>query len=509
MSRGFLVIGDGRKKPAHRIQTRSTGILQRILRRLGVGSESSDNPDHLVGNALWIVLATFTQGTLGFVFWLLCAHLYSTSEIGVGTTLITATYMISFFALLGFNNSFVRFLPTSTDRSGEINSGVLIVFLTATALASVYVGLLPVVAPRLDFVDSSVFYFVAFVILNAFAAVNLVTDAVFIACRSAKFNFVIDGLLMGSTKLIVPGLLIAVGAFGIFLSYGIAACAGATVSLVLMVRYLNYRPAFQIRPSAVRKVMAFSAANYLANIFDLLPVLVLPLMIIDRLGTANAGYYFIAFQIANLLFAVGYAVSQSLNAEGSYGDQALSTLVRRIGLLAAFTILPAAAVVALGSKLILGVFGGSYSHHAQGALIFFALAAPLVVVLGINTALLRITKQTLGLVLGNLTYAVVIIGLAFLWVDRGITWIGLAWLLGTVAACVVSGVFLWIGRSRLKAAEGGPPATDADDMSAPSVESRSGQDDEGLATRRDAHAYQRVPHVVMRWFVPSAIGGGR
>ncbi len=406
--------------------------------------------DHLVGNALWIVITTFTQGALGFIFWILCAHLYSTSEIGIGTTLITATYMISFFSLLGFNNSFVRFLPTSKDRSAEVNSGVLIVFVMATALACIYVALLPVVAPRLDFVSSSVIYFVAFAILNAFAAVNLVTDAVFIALRSAKYNFVVDGLLVGGTKLIVPALVVGVGAFGIFLSYGVAAFAGVILSLILMVRYLSYRPSIQIRVSAVRKVMAFSAANYLANVFDLLPVLVLPLLIVDRIGTASAGYYFIAFQIANLLFAVGYAVSQSLNAEGSYGDQALSALVRRIGTLAAVTVIPAAAIVAFGSKLILGVFGASYSVHARGALIFFAIAAPLVVALGINTALLRITKQTLGLVLANLTYAVVIIGLAFAWVDRGITWVGMAWLLGTLSACVVSGIFLWFGRSRLR-----------------------------------------------------------
>lgn len=424
--------------------------------------------DHLVGNALWIVVTTLTQGALGFIFWILCAHLYSTSQIGIGTTLITATYMISFFALLGFNNSFVRFLPTSKDRSAEINSGVLIVFLMATALASIYVVLLPVVAPRLDFVSSSVFDLVAFALLNAFAAVNLVTDAVFIALRSARFNFVVDGLLVGGTKLIVPALFVGVGAFGIFLSYGVAAFAGVVLSLILMVKYLSYRPAIQIRPSAVKKVMAFSAANYLANVFDLLPVLVLPLLIVDRIGTANAGYYFIAFQIANLLFAIGYAVSQSLNAEGSYGEQALSTLVRKIALLAAGTVIPAAAVVAIGSRLILGVFGASYSRHAQGALIFFAIAAPLVVALGINTALLRITKQTLGLVLANLTYAVVIIGLAFTWVDRGITWVGLAWLLGTCSACVVSGVFLWIGRSRLRSASHDAEFTKAGRSGSPS-----------------------------------------
>ncbi len=485
------------------------GIRHRLLDRLGLGGDPRRQPDHLVGNALWIVLATFTQGTLGFIFWLLCAHLYSTSDIGIGTTLITATYMISFFALLGFNNSFVRFLPTSKDRSADINSGVLIVFLTATALASIYVGLLPVVAPRLDFVSSSAFYFVAFAILNAFAAVNLVTDAVFIALRSAKFNFIIDGLLMGGTKLIMPALLVGIGAFGIFLSYGMAACAGAIVSLLLMVKYLRYRPAIQIRPAAVRKVMKFSAANYVANVFDLLPVLILPLMIIDRIGTANAGYYFIAFQIANLLFAVGYAVSQSLNAEGSYGDQALSTLVRRIGTLAAVTIIPAAAAVAIGSKLILGVFGASYSRHAQGALIFFAIAAPLVVALGINTALLGITKQTMGLVLANLTYAVVIIGLAFVWVDRGITWVGLAWLLGTFSACAVSGVFLWIGRDRLRAVGRTQQVIDVDGSESPSAVSGSTRENEGLSSLRDLHYGRTLELALFGRFVPRAIGDRR
>jgi O-antigen/teichoic acid export membrane protein len=482
------------------------GDRRHPLSPLGFGANGRRPVDHLVGNALWIVLTTFTQGALGFIFWVLCAHLYSTSDIGIGTTMITATYMISFFALLGFNNSFVRFLPTSKDRSTDINSGVLIVFLMAMALAAIYVGLLPVVAPRLDFVNSSAFYFIAFVILNAFAAVNLVTDAVFIAFRSAKYNFVVDGLLVGSTKLIVPALVVGLGAFGIFFSYGIAAFGGVMLSLFLMVRYLSYRPSVQIRPSAVRKVLAFSAANYLANVFDLLPVLVLPLLIVDRIGTASAGYYFIAFQIANLLFAVGYAVSQSLNAEGSYGDQELSALVRRISVLAAVTVVPAAAAVAIGSRLILGVFGASYSRHAQGALIFFALAAPLVVALGINTALMRITKQTLGLVLANLTYAIVIIGLAVLWVHRGITWVGLAWLLGTLAACVVSGVFLWFGRSRLRTVEQAPRATDGEGAESPAATSGVSRNQETLASRQAPRPFGMLQLGLFGWSVPTAGG---
>ena len=80
--------------------------------------------DHLLYNSFYLALTTATMGVLGFLFWLLNARLFSASEIGKATLLISATSLISYLSLLGFNNTFIRFLPTAEDPAGHINTGL-------------------------------------------------------------------------------------------------------------------------------------------------------------------------------------------------------------------------------------------------------------------------------------------------------------------------------------------------------------------------------------------------
>ena len=45
--------------------------------------------DHLVRNSLFTMLAAGSMGGFGFLFWLVCAHLFTSAQIGVATTLIS------------------------------------------------------------------------------------------------------------------------------------------------------------------------------------------------------------------------------------------------------------------------------------------------------------------------------------------------------------------------------------------------------------------------------------
>ena len=64
--------------------------------------------DHLVQNSFFIMLSTATMGGLGFLFWVLNAHLFNPAQIGIATTLISAAALISYLSLLGFNSTFIR-----------------------------------------------------------------------------------------------------------------------------------------------------------------------------------------------------------------------------------------------------------------------------------------------------------------------------------------------------------------------------------------------------------------
>jgi len=403
--------------------------------------------DPLMANSAYIMLSTASMGVLGFLFWILNARLFSATQIGLATALISATSMISYLSLLGLNSTFVRVLPTSDDRDAEISTGLLFVAGGAVVVSIAYVAALPLLAPELAFVQSAP-YAVSFVILTVASAINLVTDSIFIAYRSAKYNLLVDGVIQGSTKLALPLALVGLGAYGIFTASGLAAVLAVGFSVLFLVKNFGYRPRVALSRAAIRRVWSYSAANYFANVLNIVPILFLPLIVIDQRGAADAAYFFVAFQIANLLNSVSYAVSQSLFAEGSYGETPIGALALRSGLWQAVVMLPAAAALCVLAPVVLSLFGGGYRAHGVAALVVFAASAPGVAFNTWTTSLLRLTGQLKALIWSNLAYFVLICGLAVWWADLGLGWIAAAWLIGNLVSGVVGGIALLVGAAR-------------------------------------------------------------
>jgi O-antigen/teichoic acid export membrane protein len=411
--------------------------------------------DMLFQNSVYLMLSTLVQAGFGFVFWLLNARLFAPEQIGLASALISASTFIAYFSLLGFNSTFIRFLPTSKERNANINTGLVLVLGTSALMAGAYVLLVPGLAPKLNFVNHNLLLAVAFVVLSAFAATNLLTDSVFIAYRSSRYNLLVY-TVQSFVKLVLPVALVAAGAFGIFAATGIAAGVALALSLYFMAKRFDYQPEAEVNSGVVKKVWQFSSGSYVANMLNILPTLVLPLIIVDKLGPAQAGYFYLAFMLANLLYAVSYSVSQALFAEGSYGEVAFKRLLARgAGLLAAIMV-PVGVVMAVAGPYVLSIFGKSYSADASQVLVVLALAAPAVAAYVLGCVLLRITKQIVALVMVNLVYAVSVCGLALAWSGRGLTWVAGAWLAGNMITA-----FLSFALVRYRGAESREPAVAA------------------------------------------------
>ncbi len=122
--------------------------------------------DTLLSNSLYLMLDTAAMAVLGFVVWLLAARLYHPSDVGVGTTLISASGLLGLASLLGLNNSLVRYLPTSARRDSHVNTALLLVLGASVTLACGYVLLLPWIAPELAFLHDSPLLFVGFALFH-------------------------------------------------------------------------------------------------------------------------------------------------------------------------------------------------------------------------------------------------------------------------------------------------------------------------------------------------------
>lgn len=402
--------------------------------------------DLLVRNSFFITLSNASMGALGFLFWILAAHLFTPAQVGLATTLVSAAIVVGYTSLLGFNTTFVRYLPTSDRPDDEINTGLILVFLGALVVGGLYFSIVPTFVPQLGFLHASPAKTAAVVVFIAFGAVNLVTDSVFIAYRAAHYNVLVDGVIQGAVRLGLPVVLVGLGAFGLFSAFGLAAVAAVTSSLVLMKLRFSYRPRLRVSTAVIRKVLRFGAANYLANLLTMIPVLVLPLLVVRARGASAAGYFYLAMAVANLLFTASLAVGQSLLAEGSQSGAQLRHLVVRSGRLQLYTIIPAGLVILAASHWILAVFGPGYAAHASTTLAVLALSTPAVVLNYWTSALLRIRHQLGALIWSNVVLAVGTCGLAVAWAQRGTVAVALAWLIGNLVSGLYGGAALLLRR---------------------------------------------------------------
>src|SRR4051812_48519992 len=112
----------------------------------------------LLRNSFYITLSTLTMAIFGFVFWLIVAHFYTAKEVGIAATLISSMNFIAYTSLLGFNTSFIRFLPKAKNRNARINTGLVIVALGSLLLSSLYVIFIPSSSPRLLLLHQNLFY---------------------------------------------------------------------------------------------------------------------------------------------------------------------------------------------------------------------------------------------------------------------------------------------------------------------------------------------------------------
>lgn len=404
--------------------------------------------DTLFRNSIYLMLTTGSMGALGFFFWLICAHIFTPDQIGIGTALISTMGLISTVSMLGFGSTFIRTLPNSSDRNNQINTGSILVICTSAIMALAYVFVVSYISPQLGILHQNFWYAAGFIITVTLSSVNTLTDSIFIAYRSAQYTLITDGFITSGVKLLLPLVFIGLGAYGVFAAASFAASIGMIASILFLIWRFGYRPQPKISITALKNVFHYSFTNYVADLFNMVPTLLLPIIVLNSLGAAPTGYFFLAFMVVNLIYAVPSSISGSLFAEGSYGVTALRTLLKRSALLVAEIMIPAAILFAAIGPFILRFFGKEYSAGGTSVIIILALAAPAVACFDIGASLLRIKKQVYSLVIVNIFYAAMVCTCALLWAHRGLGWVAVAWLAGNLIAAAMSFLFVFQGHQR-------------------------------------------------------------
>lgn len=397
--------------------------------------------DPLFRNSIFLMLSTAVMSGLGFFFWLLNARLFSTEQIGIATTLISIMSLIATISLFGFNTVYVRYLTSSKDPNRELNSGLTIVGLVSGVFSASFVILTPWISPHLVFLRENLFFGGTFVLFMIVAALNMITDAVFIAHRRTHYNLVVN-TVMSVIKLLLPPFFLVLGAYGIFMAAAFGALVDLLLSFYFIVRHFGYRLQLAIDFTVVRQTFKFFMSNYISGLLSILPTLVLPILVLNRLGANAAAYYYIDLMVANLLFVIPFATSQSLFAEGSFDEKRLVAHAKQAVKINLLLLAPASLVLFLAGRFILMIYGDSYAEEGTRLLQILIVSGIFVTADYIYAAVFKVTGAKSSIVAMAAIGAGSIIGLSWLLVGYGLAGIGVAWLLGnTISAIFAAGSY--------------------------------------------------------------------
>ncbi len=369
-----------------------TGFLGDMVSRLRGAFRTN-----LFRNSFFLLLRSSLSYFLGFLFWLVVARTYLPKDVGVAAALLSLVLLLARAAALGLPLGILRFLPAETNKPALINAAF-----TASGLAAIGIGVaffagLDLWAPAVASVRGDTLLVAGLFFSLVFFAMDGILDNAFVAARRADYGLVRTTIFYG-LRLPLAVALMAFGLLGIVTTWALSLVVSVIAAGLLLPRFFpGYRPRPALRPLRHKGLLGFSLWSYGTGVVAGAASSLLPLLVINRLGSGvgeeASAHFYAAFAIASLLYNVPHSFSTSLLVEGSYEEIDYPAERRRSlrysGPLVALGI---AGAILLG-RPILGLFGESYAANGYETLVLLVLASPIMLVTGIFSADLQVGKR--------------------------------------------------------------------------------------------------------------------
>jgi len=388
-------------------------------------------PQHRDGMAL--VLSSGVSSAIGMMFWVLAARLFDQDTVGVNSAALSAVTLLASASHLNLGNAILRFVPAS-DRRRALVAGCFAVGLGWGAVVGLGFGIganvwAPDLVAAVGHPALIAFYLISVPIWTVF----VLQDSALTAIKRAPLVLV-ENLAFALLKI---ALLVAAAWLGLTFGIAVGTLAATALLVVVVVTYLTRTLRTQaapephtVQPVTARDLAGFVGVDYAGNLAWQAAVFGLPLIVIALTDAGNAAVYGMAWQITYALYLVASGMGKSMVAHSAAGDSVAIERARRgMDRKAIMLVLPGSVVVAIGSYLILSVFGSRYAE--TGALLLALLALSAIPNVVTNSALweARVRRdRAVQFGLPAATSAAVITSTLVLIPTMGITGVGWAWL---------------------------------------------------------------------------------
>lgn len=398
------------------------------------------NPLYRSGYAL--VANTVGTTAIGVAFWAVAAHLYDRQTLGRSSALISMLVLVASLSQLNLVITLPRFLPRMNRSAGRFiaygyaaSSGV------ALLVGLGFVLVLPRLSSKWHFMGRSVPLSVGFVAAAVVWVVFGLEDAALTGLRRATV-VPVENIVYGLFKLLVlVGVAWALPTKGIFVAWVVPLVfIVPVINGLIFRRYLKHRdpPPPSAHRLRVRDIVRFASVDYIGSLIGQSYGSLLPLLMLSVLGAAATGNFYVAWSISAGLTMMAANFGTGLLVEGSAAPHRIAELTRGVLLRNTLVTICGGAVLALGSHLILSIYGQEYVAHSSSLLALLAVATIPRSILQITFALDRIAGRVGRAALTHLAVAVLVLGGSWILARRlGIDGVGLAWGGGNLLVAIV------------------------------------------------------------------------
>ncbi|MGC9337934.1 MAG: polysaccharide biosynthesis C-terminal domain-containing protein [Candidatus Cloacimonadia bacterium] len=391
--------------------------------------------DPLYRNSFFMAFTSVFNAGCGFFFWMIAARLYTVEEVGLATALISSLGLVILFSRLGFDFSIIRFFPTD-DKATVFGTSLVITTIASLLMGVIFILLVRHHSPSLAFLNEPICT-IAFLFIGVMNSVTAITGRAFFANRNSEYYLFQNIFIALRIPLLVP--LAFLGTFGIFGSYGLSFLVASFFALVVIRRSIAaIRP--EVSTDFIMKSLKFTSWNYVSSILSTAPTLILPLMVLNILGEAEAAKYYIAFAIGNVVLIIPNSLGTSLFVEGSHGVGLKKSAIRA-GVASLILLIPTVLAIFLFGDLLLGLLKAEYAD-AFDLLRVLALSSFLVSVYSLFISIQNVRMKVESVLKLNALRCILLLGLSYVLIQRyGILGVGYGW---SITFTTISLAIVWV-----------------------------------------------------------------
>lgn len=320
----------------------------------------------IIRSSLWFYLRSITNLVGGFIYWLIISVIAGASVVGLTSATVSLALLIANIVLLGTETSVQKFIGHCIGRKDrECVSRYFwstFAFIIAASIVSAAIlfalGLEGLsygrITPQMLVLAGLI------VLLNVFNAF----DSLLIAHLEVKPVFL--GAVLGQLARIPLGAFLVFngwGWVGATIGYMILAPVGFLAKIRPSLRLLRERIAFSLK--ALSSVIRAGLALWVPSIVTVLGQQLGVLLAFGFRGAVEAGLYYIAFMVMNIVTGIGSAALSIMMPVLSSMSQGRERAAARAIRLSIAIVMPLAASLAVYPSLVLGLLGREFEGASQ------------------------------------------------------------------------------------------------------------------------------------------------